>query len=110
MPGSARRCADEPAAGLDPAHALALFEEFSRLARDGHGILTALHDLSLALRFATRVILLRDGVCLADGPSAQVLNRANLASAFAIAAIVTEIEGIPVVLPHATLPAIATPA
>ena len=102
--------ADEPAAGLDPAHALALFEEFARLARDGHGILTALHDLSLALRFATRVILLRDGQCLADGPGAQVLNRANLASAFAIDAIVTEIEGIPVVLPHATLPAIATPA
>lgn len=102
--------ADEPAAGLDPAHALALFEEFSRLARDGHGILTALHDLSLALRFATRVILLRDGRCLADGPSAQVLNRANLAAAFSIDAIVTEIEGIPVVLPHATLAAIATPA
>ncbi len=102
--------ADEPAAGLDPAHALALFEEFSRLARDGHGVLTALHDLSLALRFATRVILLREGRCLADGPGAQVLSRANLAAAFAIDAIVTEIEGIPVVLPHAALPGTVTPA
>ena len=102
--------ADEPAAGLDPAHALALFEEFARLARDGHGILTALHDLSLALRFATRVILLRDGRCLADGRGAKVLTRENLAAAFAIDAIVTEIDGIPVVLPHATLTAIAAPA
>ena len=100
--------ADEPAAGLDPAHSLALFEEFARLAQDGHGVLTALHDLSLALRFATRVILLRDGLCLADGQPAQVLNKENLATAFEIDAIVTDIGGIPVVLPHASLRAIAT--
>ena len=99
--------ADEPAAGLDPAHVLALFQEFSRLSRDGHGVLTALHDLSLALRFATRVILLRDGVCLADGQPAQVLNKQNLGKAFGVDAIVTEIDGIPVVLPHAPLIAAA---
>lgn len=99
--------ADEPAAGLDPAHSLALFQEFARLAQDGHGVLTALHDLSLALRFATRVILLRDGLCLADGQPAQVLNKENLATAFEIDAIVTDIGGIPVVLPHASLRAIA---
>jgi iron complex transport system ATP-binding protein len=93
--------ADEPAAGLDPAHVLALFHEFARLSRDGHGVLTALHDLSLAVRFATRVILLREGVCLADGQPAQVLSKQNVARAFGVDAIVTEIDGIPVVLPHA---------
>lgn len=95
--------ADEPAAGLDPAHSLALFQEFARLAADGHAILTALHDLSLAMRYATRVILLKDGVCLSDGPPAMVLSRENLAAAFAIDAIVTEVDGIPVVLPHTPL-------
>lgn len=93
--------ADEPAAGLDPAHVLALFNEFARLSRDGHGVLTALHDLSLALRFATRVILLRDGLCLADGQPAHVLSKQNVARAFGVDAIVTSIDGIPVVLPHA---------
>ena len=95
--------ADEPAAGLDPAHSLALFQEFARLSADGHAILTALHDLSLAMRYATRVILLKDGVCLSDGPPAQVLSRDNLGKAFSIDAIVTVIDGIPVVLPHTPL-------
>ena len=95
--------ADEPTAGLDPAHALHLFEEFARLARDGHAVVTALHDLSLAARYATRVVLLRNGSCLATGPSAQVLSKANLADAFAIDAIVTFVEGIPVIVPAAPL-------
>lgn len=99
--------ADEPAAGLDPAHSLALFGELARLAAEGKAVMTALHDLSLAFRFATRVVLLRAGQCLADGPPAQVLNKANLALAFGIDAIVTEIEGIPVVLPQAPLQSIA---
>lgn len=95
--------ADEPAAGLDPAHSLALFQEFARLAADGHAIMTALHDLSLAMRYATRVILLNDGMCLSDGPPTTVLTKDNLAAAFSIDAIVTEVDGIPVVLPHAPL-------
>lgn len=91
---------DEPAAGLDPAHSLALFEELARLARDGHGVLTALHDLSLAARYATRIVLLKNGTCLADGPPARVLSKENLAAAFGIDAIVTEVSGIPVVMPR----------
>lgn len=94
---------DEPAAGLDPAHSLALFEELARLARDGHGILTALHDLSFAARFATRVVLLKGGVCLADGPPARILSKENLAAAFGIDAIVSDISGIPVVLPRSVI-------
>ncbi len=43
--------ADEPTAGLDPAHALALFELFTRLAAEGRTVVVALHDLTLAARF-----------------------------------------------------------
>ena len=92
--------ADEPTAGLDPAHALALFSELARLAADGHGVIVALHDLSLAARFATRLVLMKHGRCLADGPPAAVLSSSNLEAAFSIDAIVAEIDGIPVVLPR----------
>lgn len=95
--------ADEPAAGLDPAHSLALFQEFVRLAEDGHAVIAAMHDLSFAMRFATRVILLKDGACLSDGLPAKVLSRDNLATAFAIDAIVTMVDGVPVVLPRTPL-------
>lgn len=92
--------ADEPTAGLDPAHTLALFEELRRLSVDGHGVIAAMHDLSLAARYATAIVLMKDGRCLASGPPREILSSGNLKRAFAIDAIVTEIEHIPVVLPR----------
>ena len=65
--------------------------------------MTALHDLSLAARYATRAVLLKDGRCIADGRTAQVLSSANLATAFGIDAIVSELDGLPVVLPRSAL-------
>lgn len=96
--------ADEPTAGLDPAHALHLFAEFQRIARDGNAVITASHDLSMGLRYATRVILLARGKCIADGPAAAVLKNDLLAQAFGIETIVTTIDGIPVVVPASPLP------
>ena len=96
--------ADEPTAGLDPAHALALFGHFRQLAGAGRSVLVALHDLSLAARFADRVLLLRDGRALAEGPPRVVFTPPNLAAAYGIRATVAEIEGLPVVLPVEPLP------
>ncbi len=95
--------ADEPTAGLDPVHSLHLFEEFKRLTTDGVSVIVALHDLSLALRYADRALLLAGGKCIADGPAASVITRERLAEAFRIDAIVTKIEGLPVVLPSSSL-------
>lgn len=95
--------ADEPAAGLDPAHALALFEDLKSLANDGKAVITALHDLAYAARYATRVLLFKDGRCICDGPSDQVLSSANLAEAFGIDATVSHVDGIPVFLPRSAL-------
>src|SRR5262249_13317369 len=53
--------ADEPAAGLDPAHQLALFHHFARLASAGRTVVVALHDLSLAARFCHRIVLMQAG-------------------------------------------------
>lgn len=95
--------ADEPTAGLDPAHALRLFEEFARLAHDGNAVITASHDLSMGLRYASRVILLARGKCIADGPASAVLKNDLLAQAFGIETIVTTISGIPVIVPTSPL-------
>src|SRR5690606_25709377 len=40
--------ADEPTAGLDPGHQMALFGKLRRIAEEGRTIIVALHDLSLA--------------------------------------------------------------
>ncbi|HKS93157.1 MAG TPA: ABC transporter ATP-binding protein [Gammaproteobacteria bacterium] len=50
---------DEPAHQLDLHYQLALLAHFQHLARDqGHGIIMSLHDVNLAARFCTQVLLL----------------------------------------------------
>ena len=95
--------ADEPAAGLDPAHVLQVFETFQRLASEGRAIVVVLHDLSLALRYCHRALLLKDGAAIASGTVAEVLDEDNLSRAYGIRARVTCVDGMPVVLPVAAL-------
>jgi iron complex transport system ATP-binding protein len=96
--------ADEPAAGLDPAHQLALFHHFAAFAASGRTVLVALHDLSLAARFCHKIVLLIAGRVLAAGPPAAVLTPAHLASAYSIRAEYRTIDGIPAVLALDVLP------
>lgn len=78
------RLADEPISGLDPAHQIATMQLFADLAKQGRGVVTALHDLSLAARFCTRLLLLDQGRLVADGPPRDVLNDENVAHVFRI--------------------------
>jgi iron complex transport system ATP-binding protein len=93
--------ADEPMAGLDPAHALALFEHLRRRARAGACVVLALHDLTLALRFCERLVLLKDGRVLAAGPAESVLTPATIEAGYGIRARCEQIDGVPVVVPLA---------
>jgi iron complex transport system ATP-binding protein len=95
--------ADEPSAGLDPAHQLGLFEGLRRLAAEGRIIFVALHDLSLAARFCDRVLLLKAGRIIGLGAPATVLTEEALARAYEIRARLIHIEGNPFVLPSSRL-------
>ncbi|MEP1611720.1 MAG: ABC transporter ATP-binding protein [Roseobacter sp.] len=78
--------ADEPTAGLDPAGQIATMQIFSDLAASGHSVLVSLHDLGLAARHCTRLVLVDGGCLIADGSPEQVLNEQNLRSVFGISA------------------------
>lgn len=91
--------ADEPTDGLDPAHALRVFMEFRALADAGSGVVTSLHDLTLAARFADKICLLKDGSCLAFGLPDDVLTKDHLRNAFGVETVCTKLEGLPVVVP-----------
>ena len=64
---------DEPTRGIDAASLDAL--EAALVAhRDGGGaVVLATHDVELAARVATRVVVLGDGEVVAEGPARQVL-------------------------------------
>lgn len=76
--------ADEPIAALDPAHQITVLELLSGLAAQGRLVLAALHDLTLAARFATRVLVLDGGRLVADGRPAATLDDAVLAQTFGV--------------------------
>ncbi len=65
---------DEPTRGMDRACKDELGELIGRLAGRGAGIVVATHDVEFASQFAERVVLLGDGVVIADGPAAAVLS------------------------------------
>jgi iron complex transport system ATP-binding protein len=79
--------ADEPLAALDLAHQLALLGTFHKLARDeGKGVVLVLHDLTLAMNHAQRVLVLDGGKLAADGPPEQALSEAVIAQVWGVAA------------------------
>jgi iron complex transport system ATP-binding protein len=96
--------ADEPAAGLDPAHQLALFRHFAALAECGRTVVVALHDLSLAARFCHRIVLMQAGRVVAAGTPQDVLTVEHLAAVYRIDARYAVLDGVPVVLARDLLP------
>jgi len=78
--------ADEPTAALDPRHQLVVMELLRTAARGGNAILAILHDLTLAARFADRVLVMDRGRIVADGPPDQSLAPERLATVFGIEA------------------------
>lgn len=78
--------ADEPISGLDPAGQIATMRVFSGLAAEGRAVIVSLHDLGLAARHCSRLLLLHSGKLVADGPPADVLTEANLREVFGVSA------------------------
>ena len=65
--------ADEPVASLDPVTAKQVMDDFQRINREMHiTVLINIHHVELALQYATRVVGIRAGEIVYDGPADQV--------------------------------------
>ena len=65
--------ADEPVAALDPVTAKQVMEDFVHINQElGISILLNIHHVELALEYADRIIGIRAGKIVYDGPSKQV--------------------------------------
>jgi iron complex transport system ATP-binding protein len=84
--------ADEPTAALDPRHQIAIMKLLRERADAGGLVIAALHDLQLAARYCTRIILLEDGRVRADGGPSAVLTAGNLSRAFGVSAAIARDE------------------
>ena len=73
---------DEPSNALDIGAQLQLRETMRELAQSGLGILLVTHHVPEILPDIERVVLLREGRILADGPKAAILTEENLSKLF----------------------------
>jgi polar amino acid transport system ATP-binding protein len=64
---------DEPTASLDPARCAELGRTLQQLAGDGRTLVMTSHDDEFVEQFATRVVVLADGVVVEAGPPGDVL-------------------------------------
>ncbi len=81
---------DEPTTGLDPRHAIDAARRLKAAATSGRLVVAALHDLTLAGRFADEIVALHEGRVLAAGPAAEVLQSATITRLFGVEATVSQ--------------------
>jgi energy-coupling factor transport system ATP-binding protein len=91
---------DEPTRGMDRGRKDDLVGLVERLAAQGAAVVVATHDVEFAAEFAQRVILLGDGVVIADGPSTEILSggwyfATEVARVLDVPGVVTPEQGAP---------------
>ncbi|MCK4743607.1 MAG: ABC transporter ATP-binding protein [Sulfuriflexus sp.] len=91
--------ADEPVANLDIHFQLSVMDVLKNYAAQDHGVIVALHDLSLAARYCDKLCLLKDGECVAIGSPAEVLTESLLHSVYGVEVDIDLNRSPPVVLP-----------
>ncbi len=91
--------ADEPVAALDPAHQLAVMGILSAQARAGRLVIAVSHDLLLAARYATRIVVIAEGRVAAAGSPAETLTVQTLKDVFDVEAVQVRAEGLELEIP-----------
>ena len=85
--------ADEPLAGLDPQHQIALMRLFRELAAEGRIVVASMHDLTLAARWCDRLLLLKGGQAHAQGRPEDVLTARILEDVYTVEAFIGRAAG-----------------
>ena len=66
---------DEPTTGLDYRHQRNMMEMLKRLNRFGHTIIIITHSMQVAAEYADRILVMKNGRILSDGPTRTYLFR-----------------------------------
>ena len=89
---------DEPTSNLDPRNQYEMMKLVRTVADEKNiTVLVVIHDLSLALRFCDRFLLMKDGSVYASGDS-SVLTDGNIYPVYGMHAYIETVHGVPVVV------------
>ncbi|MBQ8496505.1 MAG: ABC transporter ATP-binding protein [Clostridia bacterium] len=75
---------DEPTNFMDISAKFAMLSKLTELKKQGKCILCILHDISLALRYADRIIIMKNGNIFADGSPEELCQNGMIEKAFDI--------------------------
>lgn len=78
--------ADEPTAALDPRHQFRVLDLIKAFVAKGGGALVVLHDIQLAARYASRLVWMKEGRVIADGPPSETLTEERLKTVYGVRA------------------------
>jgi len=90
--------ADEPVASLDLNHQLLVLDVICDLCIRGMTAVVVFHDLSLAARYCSHLVLLHEGRVFAEGLPAEVLIPSNLRDTYGVDAVLSNDLGVPQVV------------
>jgi iron complex transport system ATP-binding protein len=92
---------DEPIAMLDPYHQLEVMQMLHAYAAGAEPrlVVVVLHDLGLAARFCSRVLLMSQGAVVADGAPAATLDEPAIRTHYRVAPLLAQHDGAPVIVP-----------
>lgn len=94
---------DEPTTSLDIAYQYEMLELFAKLQRGGKTVVTVLHDLNQAARFADHLVVMRSGRIIAEGSPHDTLTEDLVKDVFDLTAEIAPDPqtGTPMVIPAA---------
>ncbi len=73
---------DEATASLDVAHKISIFDLLTAKNRQGTTLLCVMHDLNLAALYCRRLIFLKEGRIVLDGPTSATFTARNLSEVY----------------------------
>jgi len=96
---------DEPTNGLDLLYQQQILQLARNMANRGYTVISILHDINFASRYADKILILKNGETVAFGEPLQVINCDNIHNAFNIHVKLMDCEGFkcPLVIPSGIL-------
>lgn len=92
---------DEPTTYLDIAHQIELLDLLAELNAQGRTIVAVLHDLNQACRYASHLVVMKEGAVAAHGKPAEIITEQLVTDVFGIACIIIPdpFSGTPLIVP-----------
>ncbi|MEL8056920.1 MAG: ABC transporter ATP-binding protein, partial [Pseudomonadota bacterium] len=73
-------------------HQFRILDLIADYVKQGGGSLVVLHDIQMAARYASRLIWMKDGQILADGPPTETLTAERLQDIYGVRAAVDNLK------------------